>query len=115
MQRSTLVLPSMALDRFGLSIPRFRYVRRLVVEGFAGLKSHFLMFGSALTDYIVPAVVPCNSRLAVDHGQSPPRGANRLLGRPIVIQRDEERVPVTLTHLPFADEVRAPGHTRTRA
>src|SRR6202795_162910 len=113
--RRAHTLCSNRLDGLGLCIPGGGHIGRAIGERFAGLIGKLLVLRANLPNGVMPAVVPTDARLPINHGPSAVARANRLFGLAVRFQRDIEIESIALAHLPLAYEVGAAGQRRTRS
>src|ERR1700704_797586 len=90
------------LNGLGFCIPGGGHIGRSIGERFAGLIGKFLVLRANLPNGVMPAVVPTDARLAINHGPSAVARSNRLFGLAVRFQRDIEIESIALAHLPLA-------------
>src|ERR1700682_5046000 len=103
--RRAHTLCSNRLDGLGLCIPGSGHIGRAIGERFAGLIGKLLVLRANLPNGVMPAVVPTDARLPINHGPSAMARANRLSGLTVRFQRDIEIESIALAHFPLAQEV----------
>ena len=93
------------LNRSGLRVFGWGYVRWRVTKGLAGFKGEFFVSAANFANHVVPAVVPTDAGVAIDQGPGAMACAKSLPGLTVGIERDIEIAAIAIAHLPLAHKV----------
>src|SRR5271169_5493011 len=92
------------LNRLRLRVPRGGDVGRRVAERLAGFVGKLLVLRAHLADGVMPAVVPVDAGLAVNHGPSAVARSRRLASVAVGLEGGVEIASVALAQFPLAHE-----------